>query len=290
MNQPLILDLDGSLHGLTEAEVLPLSDWQESIRFGCGLSTWRAFRKALDEQMPHEHGTVLTGSGDFHHLSHLLVSRLKSSLPIDVVVLDNHPDNMRFPFGIHCGSWVRHVAALPGVRKVHVVGISSSDVGWHHAWENTLGPLYKRKVHYWIVGVDTRWARAVGLARSFSSFSCRNKLIENFISMLGSNDSPVYLSIDKDVLDSSVVKTNWDQGCFTPDDIERIIVALAGRLVGSDITGEISLYDYSTPWKRWLSALDDQPPLALSDVAAWQAEQVAINHRLLAAINASTDC
>ena len=284
MKRPLVLDFDGSLHALAEAEVLSLAAWQEAVRFGCGLATWRKLRKALDEKLPNEYGTVLMGSGDFHHLSHLLIERIDKVKLIDVVVLDNHPDNMRFPFGIHCGSWVHHVAALPNVRTVHVVGISSGDAGWCHAWENTLQPLYANRVHYWTLGVDTRWAHLIGLSRSISSFLRRETLIESFVAYLRGSDLPVYLSIDKDVLDAGVVKTNWDQGRFVVNDIEQIVSALAGRIVGSDITGDISLHSYSTRWKRWLSAMDNQPVLAASEVAQWQSGQVAVNRRLLAAI------
>ena len=64
--------------------------------------------------------SVLLGSGDFHHLSLPLVElearRQRSRAgSLRVVVLDNHPDNMRFPLGVHCGSWVGRAAALPGV-------------------------------------------------------------------------------------------------------------------------------------------------------------------------------
>ena len=132
MSPPLLLDLDGSLLGLDQGTVVPLRAWQEAIRFGCGRRIWREFGHSLRAALPAKYGTVLCGSGDFHHVSHLLLSFQSPPRPIDVVVLDNHPDNMRFPFGIHCGSWVRHAAELPQVRRIHVVGITSPDVGLGH--------------------------------------------------------------------------------------------------------------------------------------------------------------
>ncbi|MBS1189250.1 MAG: hypothetical protein H6R10_1042 [Rhodocyclaceae bacterium] len=286
-NPPLVLDLDGSLRGLEGARVAPLAAWQEEIRFGCGLAPWRRFQRHLDEVLPERYGTVFLGSGDYHHLSHLLLQRLRLAEPIDVVVFDNHPDNMRFPFGIHCGSWVRHAAALPWIRTIHVVGICSGDVGWRHAWENHLPPLYRGRVRYWTIGVDTRWAGLVGLGRSCRSFAGPGDLIDAFTAALGEQDGPVYLSIDKDVLAPEVARTNWDQGCLQLDHIERVIMALSGRLVGSDITGEISIHRYRTPWKRWLSALDDQPPVAEEDLGRWQSQQLDVNRRLLARIGAA---
>src|SRR6185437_14562738 len=134
------------------------------LDIGGSLGTMRRFTAQLDAQLPAQYGTVFTGSGDFHHLSWPLIARLKPAQSIQVVVLDNHPDNMRFPFGVHCGSWVRRVAALPFVEHVHVLGITSHDIGAGHAWENYLAPLLRGKLTYWSMGVDTGWSRRLGIA------------------------------------------------------------------------------------------------------------------------------
>lgn len=287
MPKPLVLDLDGSLRGLAEAQALPLGDWQEDIRFGCGAAVWKRFERHLEERLPRHHGTVFLGSGDYHHLSHLLLKRLGPAGPFDLVVLDNHPDNMRFPFGIHCGSWVRHAADLPWIRTIHVVGICSDDVGPGHAWENYLLPLYRGRVRYWTIGVDTGWAGAVGLGKAFRSFAGGGELIDAFVAAQAGESIPVYLSIDKDVLAPEVARTNWDQGQLELNEVGRVIESLAGRLVGSDITGEVSIHHYRTPWKRWLSALDRQPPIPEATLAQWQAQQMDVNRRLLPWIEAA---
>ncbi len=282
MNRTLVLDIDASLHGLDTARVLDLADWQEAIRFGCTWSTWKRFRDRLNEQIPCTHGTVCMGSGDFHHISQLLIERLAHQAPFDVVVLDNHPDNMRFPFGIHCGSWVLHAARLPHVRCVHVLGVSSPDVGWQHAWENHLLPIFRGKVQYWTIGVDTRWASLPGLAKGFRSFSGAGELVSYFVETLRENiPGAAYLSIDKDVFAPEVARTNWDQGHFDLGNARQLIAALSGKLVGSDITGEVSAHHYRTPWKRWLSALDQQPAIPVDTLALWQAQQMSVNRQLL---------
>jgi len=287
-NTPLILDFDASLQGLSGAHRLDLTAWQDRIRFGCGGASWRALEAYLDLLMPDEYGTVLMGSGDFHHVSHLLIKRRQFDEPINVVVCDNHPDNMRFPFGIHCGSWVKHVASLPQVAKVHVVGISSADVGWAHAWENHLRPLYAGRVCYWTLGVDTRWAGMLGLADAFRSFTDKQSLLDALNHTLTAERRPSYLSIDKDVLSERVARTNWDQGSLTLDDLQQVIAALAGRIVGSDITGEVSIHHYQSRWKRLLSALDQQPVIAEDVLATWQAQQLAANRTILAQIAAAS--
>jgi hypothetical protein len=279
---PLVLDLDGAVQGLAGGHTIRLRNWEEAVRFGCSSKTWRAFGRCLDQVLAGSYGTVLVGSGDFHHVSHLLLTHCRTPDPFDVVVLDNHPDNMRFPFGIHCGSWVSHAASLPQVRSIHVLGISSLDVAWQHAWENRLLPIMRGKLRYWTIGVDTGWARRLGLSRGFASFSDAGTLIDRFIADLPLNaPGGVYLSIDKDVFAPHVASTNWDQGVLELDHARRLIGALSGRLVGSDITGEVSIHDYQTPWKRWLSALDGQPEIPCDRLAAMQTRQRTVNLDLL---------
>ena len=64
------------------------------------------------------------------------------------------------------------------------------------------------------------------------------------------------------------------------------VAALAPRLVGMDVNGEISAYTYRSRWKRWLSAADGQAPVPPAQLAQWQDAQAALNRRLLAALGA----
>ena len=286
MNQPIVLDVDGSVGALPDAMVVPLRHWQERIRFGCSMRTYRKFVQELERTLPANHGTVLLGSGDFHHLSHALIARRNKGGMFKVVVLDNHPDNMRFPFGIHCGSWVRRVAALPWVSHVHVLGITSNDVGAAHAWENYFTPLLRGKLTNWCVGVDVRWAGRVGLAKRFLGFDSVAALLDRFAESQLHDPQPTYLTIDKDVLSVDAARTNWDQGRMSEAEMLATVALFRQRLVGSDITGDVSTYNYATAWKRWLSAMDDQPDVSGAQLADWQRQQHALNLRLLDAIAA----
>lgn len=286
----VVLDFDRSVGELPDAIAVDLADWQEEIRFGCSMRRLDALACKLDAALPDDYGTVFTGSGDFHHLTYPLVRRVgarASDRSFQVVVFDNHPDNMRFPFGIHCGSWVRRVAALPFVSHVHVFGITSSDVSTLHGWENYLAPLRAGKLTNWCMDVDIRWAARFGLAHAFKVFPSSAQLIDRFVEVLAQSPQPTYLSIDKDVLDVGVARTNWDQGRLLEADLNTVIDALSDRLVGSDITGEVSVYEYRTRWKRWLSRADGQKPIVQSDLLNWQDQQRALNRRLLARINAN---
>lgn len=285
-NRPVVLDIDHSVGPLSGRLVLPLEHWQEAIRFGCSLKTMQRFDAMLDELLPATYGTVFTGSGDFHHLSWPLIARLPSQAPFQVVVLDNHPDNMRFPFGVHCGSWVRKVAMLPQVSHVHVLGITSTDIGGGHAWENYLTPLRCGKLSYWSIGVDTGWSRRLGLAQAFHGFDTPAAMVDAFVELQRKQTAPSYLSIDKDVFAADVARTNWDQGQLQLDHARALIGSLRPGLLGSDINGEVSHYRYRSWWKRRLSAMDAQPAIDPAQLVGWQAQQHALNLQLLAAIAA----
>ncbi|MDR0233255.1 MAG: hypothetical protein LBI31_00345 [Zoogloeaceae bacterium] len=280
----LVLNLDDSGGGLPGSMEIDLSEWQEAIRFGCSWRVWRDFRASLEPGLPKEHGFVLLGSGDFHHVSFMLIERQRAREGLHVLVCDNHPDNMRFPFGIHCGSWVSHVADLPHVARIDVVGIHSPDVGWRRAWENRLGPLYRGRLRYWTIGAKTGWLRALGLRDAARNFGDAKSLVSALRRELSATDAPLYLSIDKDVLHERVARTNWDQGSFTLDDLLGVVAAARPRLVGGDITGEVSVYRYRARWKRLLSALDAQPAIAPDDLILWRRQQLEVNRALLEAI------
>jgi hypothetical protein len=278
---PAILDFDRSVGALPGAMRIDLADWQESIRFGCGLRRFRELTQVINDRLPANSDCVFLGSGDFHHLTWPLVERHRARGPFEVIVFDNHPDNMRFPFGVHCGSWVRKVASLPFVAHAHVVGISSADVSAAHAWENHLTPLRRRKLSYLTNGVDTPRAARHGLAQAFPGLDTRAALLDRFLDEQRGLARPVYLSIDKDVLSADVARTNWDQGRLLDTDLFAAIEALRGRVFASDITGDVSAYRYATWWKRKLSALDEQPAIDPAQVLAWQAQQHALNLQLL---------
>lgn len=283
---PLILDFDASVlpFCLDEARI-PLADWQERIRFGCSKKSYEHMEEHLAPLLPESHGCVFTGSGDFHHLSLFLLRRLarvRKLRPqsIDLVVCDNHPDNMRYPFGIHCGSWVYHACGLDVVRQVHVVGITSNDISLKHAWENYLSPFFRRKLSYWSIGSDASWLAWLGRGDSARRFDTADALVEAFIPALEASRS-VYISLDKDVFSPDVVRTNWDQGLFMRKHVEGIALACGKKLAGCDITGEVSEYSYKSRFKAFLSGLDGQKALPAGELALWQKEQQACNKWLL---------
>lgn len=278
----LVLNFDAAAGELPGASVIALESWQERIRFGCSWRQFRQLAQHLKPQLPERYGCVFTGSGDYHHLSYFLLSQLPAGQPVQVIICDNHPDNMRYPFGIHCGSWVYWASRLPQVAEIHVVGISSGDIGLRHAWENHWSPLCNGKLTYWSVNQPASWTRLAGGRPGGRNFPDAGALLTALFDHTG--HLPVYLSIDKDVLSPEVVSTNWDQGTFVTRDLLALITRCAGMLIGADITGDVSLWRYQHWFKRWLSAADGQSSPSGAQIREWQRRQHELNRHLLQAI------
>ncbi len=284
--QSVLLNFDDSAGQPVDCLDIDLSAWQEKIRFSCKWSSFNGLQQYLQPRLPavDQLGCVLMGSGDYHHLTQLLLSRHALHRPLHVIVCDNHPDNMRYPFGIHCGSWVYWASRLPQVARIDVIGMSSSDIGWKHAWENHCTALMRGKLHYWSVQQSASWLAWIGAKKSWHGFESADELMQSFCNDID-RTRDVYLSIDKDVFSEQVVRTNWDQGQFLEQHVMDLIQACQQRLVGADITGDVSAYHYVSRFKRLLSASDGQSEPDAAEVLQWQVEQKALNQRLVQAID-----
>ncbi|MEA2625287.1 MAG: hypothetical protein QOD06_1332 [Candidatus Binatota bacterium] len=286
MSRALILDFDRSVRALVDSTSIDLTEWQQRIRYACSARDLRSLEAVLDGPPATLPPVTFLGSGDFHHVSLPLIRRWESRGRFQVVVFDNHPDNMRYPWGIHCGSWVHHVCALPFVSAVTVIGITSSDVAWQHLWENHLAALYRGKLSYLCLRKIPALARIVALPGLHDLSGERHRLVEVVAErILGERVDPIYLSIDKDVLAREAVVTNWDQGILRVEEVVGILRRLRQRIFAADVTGEVSFIRYASLWKRALARLDGQSLAPSPGLAELQAEHHAVNERLLDAIS-----
>ena len=287
--QHVVLNFDDSAGIPEHAKNIDLKSWQEKIRFGCKWKQFEQLKSYLSDQLPvpKQLGCVLMGSGDYHHITQLLLNRSTDQQPIHLIVCDNHPDNMRYPFGIHCGSWVYWASRLANVARIDVIGISSEDISLKHAWENHWSPLFKGKLHYWSIQQHVGWTKWIGAKHAWHGFEEPNQLISSFLDEMKTIDLPIYLSIDKDVLSKEVVMTNWDQGYFLEQHLNDLIQQSAGKLIGADITGDVSAYHYQSRFKRFLSESDGQSEPTELEIQAWQVHQQQLNQRLIHLIDQS---
>jgi hypothetical protein len=250
--RPVFLNLDGALAEqpalLRQGGGLAI----EACDLGPALRLWSRPRAlaALAGRLREQARSVgpelvFAGSGDFHHVTPLLIERAIQAAdygPVTVIHFDNHPDWVRFDNGLHCGSWVGRAARLDGVAKVITVGVCSGDIDQPERKRADLDLVAERRVELYpyrapdggpILKVgDQAWLSIEALGEG------------GFVAFLAERITTptVYITIDKDVLRASDAVTNWDQGQLSLDGLEAMIRAVAGRarVIGADVVGDWS--------------------------------------------------
>jgi hypothetical protein len=276
-----VLDLDGSITQqawlMTEyrPEVLALRDWGPYLRLGCRFGRFRTFERRL-AALTAATGSRLTfvGSGDFHHVSLALVRQLRT--PFNLLVLDNHPDWMRgIPF-LHCGTWLYHAATLPHVRTIfHVGGEVDFDNRWqwlapwsllHSGKIKVLPALRSFRRGSWR-HIDNEPVR--GLADKSVDAARRRHLLEPHAAELAR--WPLYVSLDKDVMQANDATVNWDSGHLRFLEVQAILSAFlsaaGGQVAGMDVVGDWSPVLVRGALRHFLH-MTEHPPLDVDAQAA----------------------
>lgn len=160
-------------------------------------------------------GIHFIDSGNYHYMTKLWTDKMKR--PFVLILIDHHPDAQPSLFEnlLSCGCWVgRMLDENPYIRKVVLLGAEDSLVeGLPERYRNRIASYNEEAVVH-----DQIW-------KEF-----REKHI----------DAPVYLTIDKDILDPSQVKTNWNQGKMKLADLKKVIrlIVQHEEVAGIDICGE----------------------------------------------------
>jgi len=242
------------------------------------------------------------GSGDFHHVTAVIVSLLaeRRDAPITIVHFDNHPDWVRHTGGIHCGSWVHHVLESGLVSRVISIGVSSSDLAWPELKGAALDYVASGKLIVFPIDPPATWVwrclasgaahRVDGHRVVWSQFDGvpSPKKLAALRALIGSD--VIYVSIDKDVLIGAAAATNWDQGQLR---LDSLIGWLEGLLTTQSVMGVDVVGDYSpaelegcliTRALKRSELLLDQPFARVTGVAAAAANQ-ATNLKLLSVLD-----
>jgi arginase family enzyme len=242
---------------------------------GPGLRLWSRprqvdrLRRRLAAALPPSFGPMLvvSGSGDFHHITLLLLERAAeaAAAPVTLLHFDNHPDWVRFRSGVHCGSWVSDAARLPQVAKVITVGVCSGDVDEPDSRSANHDTVAAGRLEIYpyrtpqsgpclCVG-DQAWPTIETMGEAaFADFLPRRIETE-----------AVYVTIDKDVLRAEEAGTNWDQGQTSLALLKTLVgrACEGRRVIGADIVGDWSKPVYGgallAPLLKQGEAILDQP-------------------------------
>jgi arginase family enzyme len=266
-----ILDLDAGLTQQTSLleyvrpEVIPLTDWGPRLRLACRFGRFRQFENELARRASESLEPSLTflGSGDFHHVSLALIRKIRT--PFNLLVIDNHPDWMHsIPF-MHCGTWLYHAAQLPNVRRIYHVG---GDVDFDNEWRLCAPYRLLRDgkivVFPGIRRYDTgEWKRIRhSPLRSEAKSPVTLERIEHLLRPFepGLARWPLYVSLDKDVMQTRESVVNWDSGHLTLDEVQKVLraffTAANSQLVGMDVVGDWSPVRLEGLFRRFLDWIE----------------------------------
>ena len=286
LQQPLLVEKCANL-GARQSNVAHAASL---VRLWGKASAITDLKRDIATSLPYGGGrdTVVTfmGSGDFHHVSALLIELIseKQEAPFTIIHFDNHPDWVHFSGGMHCGSWVNRALASSKVSKVITLGVCSKDLKWPQFKGANLKAWQEGKI------VLLPWHST---GAQFSKDNIENiseaQLLTSLDRLITTNN--VYITIDKDVLSQQDAITNWDQGRMPLPRLLTIIRHILARhhAVGIDINGDYSTPHYSgklhhTVLKK-LEALIDQPKQDISNATAInQASNLAILGTLMEAL------
>lgn len=189
---------------------------------GCqGYCSIDSLQKIQTRLKKRRHRSItLIGNGNYHYVTYLLLSEIRQ--PFSLILFDHHTDLEQTgdtPL-ITCGSWVSiALKTLPLLNRVMIIGA--------HPFNQRLVTDIPDKV-------------TIISEKDLIRLST-TEIVGSILSLLP--DLPIYISVDKDVLNRDNAITNWDQGSMTLRQLLDVIRELkrTRRILGVDICGELPL-------------------------------------------------
>lgn len=181
----------------------------------CDEQAAKMIRRNLPAHLP---GIYFIGSGNYHYATYFLLEKIDE--PFTLILFDHHGDFLppAFPeeWLLSCGGWMRNAIKLPNLAKVVIVGAAD----------------------------DQRHEIPVA-ARNHVAFFSRQQLKsspQSFVHLVKEAvpTEKVYISIDKDVLETKAAMTNWDHGTMKRNELLQLLknIAQEKRLIAMDVCGE----------------------------------------------------
>ena len=166
-------------------------------------------------------------NGNYHYMSKLWTDPIPDSF--DLVVFDHHPDMQppRFEGILSCGGWIKEVLDHNKlVQNVIVIGVA----------DHLVEEIQEDLTHANAAEILSR----VTFIRESELKALPQNLSSRVYSKLANDPSSLYISIDKDALNTQEAATNWDQGSLTFEQLTETLQALAQnrKILGIDICGE----------------------------------------------------
>jgi hypothetical protein len=150
---------------------------------------------------------------------------------------------------LHCGTWLYHAARLPHVRRIFHVG-GELDFDNAYRWLAPWGDLVGGKITV-VPAVrrfrGRRWSRIDHRQlRELPDEPAGRERVEQLLSpfRFELRSLPLYVSLDKDVMNAGEATVNWDSGFLAAAEVLDILGAFldaaGGELAGMDVLGDWS--------------------------------------------------
>jgi len=202
---------------------------------------------------------VFLGSGDFHHVSEILTSKINE--PFSLIVFDFHPDWDILPPRFGCGSWITQALKNKNISKCVLIGMGSDDLSFPNLQTANLKALKNNRLEiYPYKHKPSRvYFRDIN-SNKINWHQLEKKDLTKFTLGLISRlpTKKIYISIDKDCLKQEFALTNWEQGLLYLDQLLIMLKLFRENLdiIGLDITGDYSAPKIKNLIKAVISRLD----------------------------------
>lgn len=270
-----ILNFDDSvieqkaLLGRYEMDVVDLRDLGPGARFWVDNRSIHEIERRISGK--GEGCVTFLGSGDFHHVTELLLRRY--SQPLSLIDFDFHHDWDATSPLLHCGSWVSRAMKRRNILKCIILGASSKEFSFFSLQAGDLAVLKddRTEIYPYSSEPGAIFFRAVPSNISFrreerpfftkilwNELKGRN-ITEFFLHIIKRLPSKkVYITIDKDCLNAEAAITNWDQGKMPLGDLLLMLKLIKDNcdIAGMDITGEYSPARLDGAFKNFVSSLN----------------------------------